>query len=316
MNELNTIKAVQALSNLLDAVDQVDTLSLTLHGAIERRALSLTALRSMGFTSMQSGKAARYQTKGAPIASTEYPYAAAKAEFLKRIANKEEAAAAKAKETKTTYKPLTAAKIDNIVKQNISSLNVWLVTGKFTTNVGRDLPRIEAEVAAELSKKLDFEAKHSALKAKAGKAEMVEAAKVVKVAEKAATIAHNAVIVATKSNDSAAIKTAEKANEKAKVDMIAAQTLASHAKKAADLLEANRAKAAEAATKAKADLSVKTEKVQSKKVQASDSKVNSNAGCSRECQLEALELFVMLEEDNTSLAVMLELARLITAKYR
>ena len=298
-NENNTIKSVQALSTLLNNVDAVDSLASAMHGAVEKRALSLAALRSLGFTSLQSGKAARYDK---PLAAGEYSYKQAITEFTARFMAKKPNA--------------TKAQIDNNNKQQASALNVWLVSGKFTTNVGRDMPKIEAEVAAELSKKLDFEAKHQAIRAKAGKAEAVAAVKEVAIATKAAVESNKVIDLAKQSGDVKALNTATLAAASTKADLVAAQTLASHAAKAALLLEANRKKAADAATKAKADLIVKTDKVAAKKVQASDSKIASTAGCSKECQQEALELFAALEEDNTPLSVMLELARLITAKYR
>ena len=298
-NDSNTIKSVAALSTLLNNVDAVDSLANAMHGAVEKRAASLEALRSLGFTSLQSGKAARYDK---PLTAGEFSYKQAVAEFTARFLAKKPNA--------------TKAQIDNNNKQQSSALNVWLVTGKFTTNTGRDMPRIEVEVASELSTKLDFEAKHSAIKAKQGKAEVIEAVKAVAIATKAAVSDNKAIDIAKKSGDTKAINTATLAAASTKADLVAAQALASHAKKAAELLEVNRKKAADAATKAKADLIVKTEKVEAKKVQASDSKIASGAGCSKECQLEALELFAMLEEDNTSLATMLELSRLISAKYR
>ena len=151
--ESTTVNVAQALHLLIDSVIAYDSASLTLHNAHSARTTRLEELRKLGYTCVQSGKALRYNPEAEP-AKNELSYKIAREEFTARfLINKPDA-----KENQ----------IKDRIKQDVASLNLWLKYGKFTSNVGKDKPIIEAEAAA-----LQWEADETQLKVESEKSKAV-----------------------------------------------------------------------------------------------------------------------------------------------
>lgn len=132
--ENNTTHAVSLLVSLLNANDGHDASLLATHTAYNGKIKALEALRAAGFKSMQAGTALRYNKDAAPLKG-EFSYTAAITEFKARF---------------LLVKPnATPKQIDDNNKQRISTLNLWLKTGKFSNNTGKDAPRLEHEFSME-----------------------------------------------------------------------------------------------------------------------------------------------------------------------
>lgn len=134
MNEANNVTAAALLSNLLNAVAIHDTSLVDANAAYNGKIKALELLRAAGFKSMQAGNALRYNANAAPLKG-EYSYVVAATEFDARFL----LARPNATPKQTT---------DNR-KQRISTLNLWLRTGKFSNNTGKDAPRLEHEFSLE-----------------------------------------------------------------------------------------------------------------------------------------------------------------------
>ena len=132
--ENNTIHAVSLLVNLLNANEGHNASLIATHTAYNGKIKALEALRAAGFKSMQAGSALRYNKDAAPLKG-EFSYTAAVVEFTARF---------------LLIKPnATPKQIDDNNKQRISTLNLWLKTGKFSNNTGKDAPRLEHEFSLE-----------------------------------------------------------------------------------------------------------------------------------------------------------------------
>lgn len=132
--ESNNVTAAALLSNLLDNNDGHNASLIATHTAYNGKIKALEALRAAGFKSMQPGSALRYNKNAAPLKG-EYSYAIAIIEFTARF---------------LVIKPnATPKQIDDNNKQRISTLNLWLKTGKFSNNTGKDAPRLEHEFSME-----------------------------------------------------------------------------------------------------------------------------------------------------------------------
>jgi hypothetical protein len=132
--ESNNVTAAALLSNLLNAVAIHDASLVDANAAYNGKIRALEILRAAGYKSMQAGSALRYNANAAPLKG-EYSYVVAATEFDARFLLAKPSATPK----QTT---------DNR-KQRISTLNLWLKTGKFSNNTGKDAPRLEHEFSLE-----------------------------------------------------------------------------------------------------------------------------------------------------------------------
>jgi hypothetical protein len=186
-----------------------------MHGIIEKLARA-------GFKTLQSGHNKKKKTK-----EGEFPYTVAASEFEvnylgRHLAQWNDEQKNLPVTERTEYVTPSKANIDNIVKQKIASLSFLLDYGKYTSNVGKDKPRLIAEVLNEnwlalLQDKKSAEA--SALRAAGIAAESKKRASEIQAAVKLAqstptTPAAVVETVVSKSND---------AIDKADKDAIAAQ---------------------------------------------------------------------------------------------
>lgn len=215
--ENNNIKAAQLLSTLLDAVNNYDDGLSTLSELHAARIKPLEALRAAGFKAVQSGKAVRYNPNAAPLAN-EYPYTVAISEFEARFNKRWDSKltpiqleARKLGDPK--YSP-TKKQLDDNNKQKIASLNYWLLNGKFTTNIGKDKPKLEAELAAERFSEATLEAVRASTAAKIAARQASENKKLVDTSNKSITRLESTIkdlTVKAKTSDihAAALKIAE-----------------------------------------------------------------------------------------------------------
>ena len=132
--ESNNVTAAALLSNLLNAVAIHDASLLDVNAAYNGKIKALEVLRAAGYKSMQAGSALRYNANAAPLKG-EYSYTVAATEFDARFLLVKPAA--------------TPKQIADNRKQRISTLSLWLKTGKFSTNTGKDAPRLEHEASLE-----------------------------------------------------------------------------------------------------------------------------------------------------------------------
>jgi hypothetical protein len=185
--ENNNVKAAQLLSTLLDKVDNYDEGFSTLSELHAARIKPLEALRAAGFKAVQSGKAVRYNPNAAPLAN-EYPYTVAisefEARFNKRWDSKLTPSQLEARRLGDPKYSPTKKQLDDNNKQKIASLNYWLLNGKFTTNIGKDKPKLEAELAAERFSEATLEAVRANTKAKIAIRQSAENKKLVEQATK------------------------------------------------------------------------------------------------------------------------------------
>jgi hypothetical protein len=132
--ESNNVTAAALLSNLLNAVDIHNAISVDANAAYNGKIKALEVLRAAGYKSMQAGHALRYNANAAPLKG-EYSYVVAATEFDARF---------------LLAKPnATPKQIADNRKQRMSTLNLWLKTGKFSNNTGKDAPRLEHEFSLE-----------------------------------------------------------------------------------------------------------------------------------------------------------------------
>ena len=150
--EANNVTAASLLSNLLNAVAIHDAILLDTTTAYNGKIKALEALRAAGFKSMQGGGAVRYNANAAPLKG-EYSYTVAVTEFTARFnavwdSKLSPTQLLERKSDDTKHRP-SKKKVDDNNKQRISTLNLWLKTGKFSNNTGKDAPRLEHEASLE-----------------------------------------------------------------------------------------------------------------------------------------------------------------------
>ena len=150
--ESNNVTAASLLSNLLNAVAIHDAILLDTTTAYNSKIKALEALRAAGFKSMQGGGAVRYNANAAPLKG-EYSYTVAVTEFTARFnavwdSKLSPTQLLERKNDDTKHRP-SKKKVDDNNKQRISTLNLWLKTGKFSNNTGKDAPRLEHEASLE-----------------------------------------------------------------------------------------------------------------------------------------------------------------------
>jgi hypothetical protein len=199
----------------------VDDANLAVYNAGKGMQGILEKIVKAGYTSLQSG---HVKTKKPKIG--EFPYLVAAKEFeanyLARHKSLHDTEQAKLPvEERIEYVPPTKAMIDNVVKQKISTMSFFIDSGKYTTNVGKDKPRLMYEIYNEkwLSLLQDR---------KATEAEVIRVAGRAAESKQRATEMQAAVVLAAKNNAPTAVvsKVKEKLTatlQVAEVDAIAAQ---------------------------------------------------------------------------------------------
>jgi hypothetical protein len=150
--ESNNVTAAALLSNLLNAVAIHDAILLDTTTAYNSKIKALEALRAAGFKSVQGGGAVRYNPNAAPNKG-EFSYIAAVTEFESRFNAAWDSKLSPdqlldRKNDDTKHRP-SKKKVDDNNKQRVSTLNLWLKTGKFSNNTGKDKPRLEHEFSLE-----------------------------------------------------------------------------------------------------------------------------------------------------------------------
>jgi hypothetical protein len=150
--ESNNVQAAALLSTLLTAVAVHDASLMDANAAYNGKIKALEALRTAGFKSMQAGSALRYNANAAPLKG-EFSYTAAVTEFTARFnalwdSKLSPAQMLDRKNDDTKHRP-SKKKVDDNNKQRVSTLNLWLKTGKFSSNTGKDAPRLEHEFSLE-----------------------------------------------------------------------------------------------------------------------------------------------------------------------
>jgi N-acyl-D-aspartate/D-glutamate deacylase len=304
--ETNTINLNALFVALNDAIDNYDAKHDALHVAFIDRDSRLKQLIDAGITSVQTGNNAI--SKNPVVLANQLPYAMAKADYNTRFLVKNPKA--------------TDTQLKNNLKQKISGLQVFLSTGTFLNNVGRDKPQLEYNLAFEKSET-------SAMQAYQAKKNLNASIKIAEATK--AEVLRNSAAVAAQSKLALAAK-----NDNDKIEADAKLVRLQAIKKAADLRLIEEEKQAiikkalsdqATAKKLKDELEAKAKKDALKpaiktvvattttKVNATDNVVSSKAGISEECKLEALELFSELEENQVPASVLRELARLINSKY-
>ena len=307
--ESNTVKLNVLFVALNDAIDRYDVTHGVLHLAYIDRYTRLKQLIEAGITSVQTGKNAN--SKNPVVLTNQLPYAMAKADYNTRFLVKNPKA--------------TDIQLKNNLKQKISGLQVFLSTGYFLNNAGRDKPQLEYLLAftkSETSAMTAYQAKkdlNASIKiAEATKAEVLRNSSAVAAQSKLALAAKNADDKKEAAEKLVRLQALKKAadlrlieEEKQAVIKKALSDQAT-AKKLKDEIETKAKKAKKDALKPKVKAVVATTTT---KVNATDIVVSSKAGISEECKLEALELFAELEENQVPASVLRELARLISLKY-
>ena len=303
----NTIEAATKLHSLMDAVTAHDTLSIDLNKAYDIRAAALESLLKMGFKAVQSGKSLRYNPNAEPKAN-EFSYKIASAEFTARF----------------TYKnpEATEKQIRERVKQDIQSLSVWLSTGKFLSNVGRDKPKLELELASAKFEEIEYQFKQAEQQKKAVEKiakDNLESARIMQeqvIAEQAKlkTLVKPEAVEATQARIEK-IKTAQdKINEQVKEDNRTVKELDKTVKVLAAKVQ-----------ESKKDVDVKQSKVKPvvksearPEVTKHDSgapKLDINLQCSKEGVEWATKQFEAFESENVPASFMMYLAKMIQANY-
>ena len=146
-----TITHSVMLHNLITAVDNYDSQNIVIHSLHKIREEKLDILREAGISNVQSGQNAA--SKNPVILPHELSYVIVKSEF--------NAAFLKIKPD------ASEAQLNKNCAQKIISLKLWLSTGKFISNVGRDLPKVEWDLAREHSETAQFQAFEAAKAKKA-----------------------------------------------------------------------------------------------------------------------------------------------------
>lgn len=145
LNNDNVTIAV-AIHNLFNANELYDSSLLETYKLNEIRVKYLEELKAMGFKTVQSGKALRYNSEAQPL-PTEVSYLIVKSDSESRFLAKNPDA--------------TEKQIKERVKKDVQSLSVWLSHGKFLSNVGRDLPKLELDLASTKFEELDYQLKQT-----------------------------------------------------------------------------------------------------------------------------------------------------------
>ena len=150
--ESNNVTAAALLSNLLNAVAIHDTSLVDANAAYNGKLKALEVLRAAGYKSMQGGGAVRYNANAAPNKG-EYSYTVAVTEFTARFNTVWDSKLSPTQKAEralddTKHRP-SKKRIDDNNKQRVSTLNLWLKTGKFSNNTGKDAPRLEHEFSME-----------------------------------------------------------------------------------------------------------------------------------------------------------------------
>ena len=150
--ESNNVTAAALLSNLLNAVARHNSCLVDAHAAYNDRAKALEVLRAAGYKSVQGGGKVRYNANAAPDKG-EYSYIIAAADYTARFnAEWDSNLTPKQKLERALddkkHRP-SQKQIDGNNKQRISTINLWLKTGKFSNNTGKDTPRLEHEASME-----------------------------------------------------------------------------------------------------------------------------------------------------------------------
>lgn len=305
-NETLTVVNTNLLHALNDSMEFYDIAHGKLHAAFIDREKCLKALIESGITSIQSGKNAN--SKNPVVLPGQLAYAIAKSDYNARFMAKNPSA--------------TVKQIADNLKQKIAGLQVFLTTGTFLNNVGRDKPVLEYELAfnkSETSAMLAYQAKknlnESNKLAEQSKLEATKQQAAVRQQQLVAAAAKNASDKKAADEKLARLQAASKAAELKKIEDEKQAVINKALSDKATALKAKEALEAQAkkdALKPKPKAVVTPIKA---KVVESDNKVSSKSGISEECKLEALELLATLEEDQVPTSVMLELARLINNKY-
>ena len=139
--EQTTVDCAVLAHNFDMAAYQVDQAAIDTHTARNMMIASLEACVKAGYKTVQSGLFCKNGKAGKPKEG-EFPYLVAKTEFETNYL-----AHHKAKwDGKGEYTPPTKKELDNTIKQKIATLAFFLEVGKYTSNVGRDKPKIMHEV--------------------------------------------------------------------------------------------------------------------------------------------------------------------------
>jgi len=310
INEALTIDHATMLHTLNAAVLAHDTASLAVHTTFTARAASLEALTKAGINDVQSGQNAN--SKKPVVLPNQIAYSVAESEYNTAF---------------LTLRPdATTTQVKKNLAQKIASLKVWLSTGKFLSNVGRDKPALEHTLALEASNTAQIKAFQAIKNTKASEKIAAES-KAEATRQQTAVIAQQKIAAATK-NAADKKKADDRYAELVKTSEAAANKVISDNKEAARLklisdaakkvrddaiaLEATKKQAAIDAKKPKAKTDIK--KPELNKVQTEESKISPKAGCSDEMRLIAAEVFAELKLDGVPNMALLELARLINAE--
>ncbi|MDD1627772.1 MAG: hypothetical protein LUQ26_09920 [Methylococcaceae bacterium] len=305
MNNLNKTTLSTAISENLTVSH-----ATMLHNLFTARAASLEVFIKAGINDVQSGQNAN--SKKAIVLPNQIAYAIVEAEentaFL-------------------TLRPdASTVQVKKNLAQKVSTLKLWLSTGKFATNTGRDKPRVEHELALELSNTAQIQAFQAIRNTKASDKIAAESKINAKkqqdgviAAQKIAAAAKN-----TKDKKDAEDKLERQklASKQAASDLIANEKEALRLKTLSDIAVRIRDKAiADEATKKQAAIDAKKPKAKTdvkkpelNKVQTEENKISPKAGCSDEMRLIAAEVFAELKLDGVPNMALLELARLINAE--
>jgi hypothetical protein len=176
----------------------IDDANLAQYNAGRGMQSILEKIVKSGYTSLQSGHVKSKKPK-----QGEFPYLVASTEFetnyLARHKSLHDTEQAKVKpEERIEYVAPAKTMVDNIVKQKISTLSFFLDSGKYTSNVGKDKPRLMYEIYNE---------KWLALlqDKKAAEASVIRAAGIAAESKQRATEIQAAVALAAKTNAPAAV---------------------------------------------------------------------------------------------------------------
>ena len=135
--EQTTVDCVVLAHNFDMATYQVDQAAIDTHAAYNAMIASLEACVKAGYNTIQSGHFCK-DGKATEPKEGEFPYLVAKTEFETNYLSHH-----KSKwDTDKSYIPPTKKELDNVVKQKIATLAFFLEKGVYTSNVGRDKPKL------------------------------------------------------------------------------------------------------------------------------------------------------------------------------
>ena len=305
--EAQTVNTATMFHALNDSIEFYDIVHGNLHGAFIDREKCLNALIESGITAIQSGKNAN--SKNPVVLPNQLAYSIAKSDYNARFL---------AKNPNASIKQIA----DNL-KQKIAGLQVFLTTGTFLNNVGRDKPALEYDLAfkkSETSAMLAYQAKKNLNASN----KIAEQSKLEATRQQAAVVAQQKLAAAAKNakdkkdadeklarlQETSRLANIKKIEDEKQAVINKALSDAAIAKKAKEALD-TQAKKDALKPKPKAPIVAPLKA----KVIESDNTVSKNAGCSEECKLEALELMAEFEENHVPASVLRELAKLINIKY-